>query len=357
MDRKNYQKIGLWLICLLVFAACKKEPGAGTGPVPESGDKVFVICEGSYGSGNASLWLYHSEQDTLYGDVFKTINKVPVGDVLQSMVRIGEQYMLCVNNSDRVLVLNKDLRLEQTISMSKPRYIMPVHASKAYVSALFTNKLTILDPAAGRVTGTIELPAQNPEGMALLDGKLYVCPWDTTRNQVYVIDTATDALVDSIAVMGPAPSEVLVDKHGRLWVLSGNAPKGKQAYWTIIDPKLKQIVKSFAFPPEADPLHPVMNQARDSVYFIEVNYDFGTTHNGIFRMSIEAGSLPAEAFIPAVQGQYFWALGLHPETGEVYIGDPRGFTQKSRIQIYTPGGSLKKEFEVGAGAGHFYFTD
>src|SRR5690606_4876126 len=150
-----------------------------------------------------------------------------------------------------------------------------VHEQKAFVSSLFSNQVFVLNPASMVIEKSLSLPARNPEGMLLFDQKLYVCPWDTNCSKVYVINPQTDELADSFSVAGVAPSEILLDKEQKLWVLSGNASAGKPAFWTRVDPLTHQILKVFAFSPDADPIHPVMSPTRDTLYFVEVNYHFG----------------------------------------------------------------------------------
>ena len=140
-------------------------------------------------------------------------------------------------------------------------------------------------------------------------------------------------------------------------MLSGNVAKGKPAYWTRIDPATKQILKTYSFPANVDPVKPVMNNAKDSLYFIEVNYSLSSESNGIYRMSIHEPNLPAIPFIAAQAGQYFWALGINPLTSEIYVGDPKGFTQKSTVMIFDTKGNKKKQFSSGVGVGHFYFAN
>lgn len=354
MGRKAFEALMIFVACAC-WSACKKETSPG--PVNLAGSKVFVVCEGSFHNGNASLWVYLNDKDTVYKDVYKAVNGKDLGDVFQSMIAVDSSYLLCINNSDKLLLTDRSLVLRQAISVSKPRYILPVSATKAYVSSLYTNKLFVLDLTSYSISGSVELPSLNTEGLILHQGRVYVCPWDTASDKVYVLNPANDKLVDSFSVAGRAPSEILVDAEDKLWVLSGNVTKGKPAFWTKVDPATKQILLSFAFPADADPVKPVMNLNRDSLYFIEVNYKLGADHNGVFRMSIYEQSLPQTPFIPAAAGQYYWALGINPLTGDIFVGDPKGFSQQSSVDIYDTRGQRKRTFLAGAGVGHFYFAN
>ncbi len=351
--RTAYIKIIIYTFCAGLFSSCNKNEEQP--PVDLNGRKVFMVCEGSYQNGNASLSIYFPEKDSLYNNVYESVNGRALGDVFQSMQKVGSYYFLCINNSDRIIVVKEDLTLHTTIAVPKPRYLLPVSDGKAYVSSLYTNKVFVLDTKNMNITGSIDLPARNTEGMLFYDNKAYICTWDTASDKVYVIDILQDRLTDSLMIAGRAPSEIVADKDEKLWVISGNATQGQRCYLTRVDPVSHRILTSYAFPEEADAIRPVMNPAKDSIYFITANFISANGANGLFRMSVYDPSLPSVPFISSLPYQYFWALDIHPFTGEIYLGDPMGFSQKSRVRIYDVEGTLKTQFETGVGIGHFYF--
>jgi YVTN family beta-propeller protein len=260
-------------------------------------------------------------------------------------------------NSDKIVVVNNsDKKQVSTISIPKPRYILPVSSNKAYVSTLYSNKVYIINPKTMQVTGNITMPYQNSEGMVMYNNRAYICSWDTACRNVYAIDTSTNQIVNTIPIQGSAPQEAVVDKNNQLWVLSGNVTRGVNSYMTVINTS-GSIVKSYIFPAKADVIKPVFDKNKETLYFIEVNYNGSTDNNGIYKMNIADVTLPSTAFVTAQQYQYFWALGIHPVSNQVYIGDPKGFTQKSSIMVYNTDGTLNNQFNVGVGAGHFYFDN
>jgi DNA-binding beta-propeller fold protein YncE len=358
MGGKNYKAVSHILFGLLfLLAACKKDKPVDVPrpPAGDSTDKVYVVSEGSLGNGNSSLDMYDPKTAVAYRDVYKSANNADLGDVFQSMQVIGDRMFLSVNNSDKIVVLNKDHTQVGVINVSKPRYILSISDDKAYVSSLYSNKVHIINPKSMQLTGTIILPAKNPEGMLLYNGKAYITAWDTASDKIFVVNTSTDQIEQEIAVAGRASQGIALDKNNKLWVLSGNVPKGKTAALTQIDPATMQVVRAFHFPEKADPIKPVFNRERDMLYFIEVNYKGGTDYNGIYRISIDADKLPEQPFIKAQQFQYFWALGIQPDNNHIFVGDPKGFTQKGIVYIYDTDGNKKGDFETGVGPGHFYF--
>lgn len=345
------------VVALLFFgwSACKKDTEQA--PIlPPAGRQVFVACEGAYGSGNSALTVYYPESGLAIEDQYRQVNNAALGDVFQSITRSWDgRYFLCINNSDKILVLDKDsLRKIGELAVPKPRYIVQVSSQKAYVSSLFGSKIYVINPQDLSLRGSIQMPFKNPEGMQLVGDKLYVCQWDSANKSIIALDTAHDAQVYNFELAGRAPQSVVQDKDGMLWVLSGNVADGVGATLTQLHPATGARLRSFSFG-SADPIRLVLNPSKDTLYFLEVAYGGGSAHNGLYRMSIKDTALPETAFISAQGFQYFWGLGIDPASGLIYLSDPKGFTQRGSVRIYQPNGTLVHSFATGVGPGYFLF--
>jgi YVTN family beta-propeller protein len=358
MGGKNYKALIVIVFSALLQSCVKDKPPAINLPAHADSGNVYIVCEGNYGNGDATLYVYQPQKDSVYGDLYNAMNHQPLGDVFQSMTAIGNNLYLCINNSDKIVVLDKSTWQQQaTINVARPRYVLPVSNTKAYVSTLFSNRVYVINPATNQVTDTLHLPAQNPEGMLFSNGYAYVCTWDTADNHIYKIDPATNAIAQTITIGGYAAQEIAVDREGMLWVLSGDQPEGKPAALTRIDPATGEILKTLPFTANADPVRLVFNNTKDTLYFIEADYNGGTANNGVYRMAINSNAIPTQPFIAAQANQYFWALGISPANGNIFVGDPKGFVQKGVVNIYQANGTLIKQFKTGLGPGHFYFDE
>ncbi|MBS1615074.1 MAG: hypothetical protein JST06_03050 [Bacteroidetes bacterium] len=349
------------LVALLIGAvwgliSCKSKPAEM--PLPQaSGARVFVVCEGAYGNGNSALTVYYPDSGIVVADAFAQANGRSLGDVFQSMTSLpgSDQFLLCINNSDRLLVLEKSSLQERAeLLVPKPRYAVPASSSKVYVSSLFGPYVYVVNPQSQSISTRITMPYKNPEGLLLAQGKLWVAPWDTAATHIYALDTASNEVVDSMQLSGRGPQEILEDAQGMFWVLSGNDAQGVTSKLTRLNPNTGMVIRSYDFSP-AVAIKPTMNAARDTLYFLEIDYQGGSLHNGVYRMNIQDARLPQQAFIPAQGLQYFWGLGVHPRNGTIYVADPKGFTQKGRVKVYQPDGHILDSFSTGVGPGHFYF--
>ena len=353
-----FQNIIVLLAVSIAFFSCKKDkPDEGNNNLPTvSASKVLIVCEGSLGNGNAELSVYDPIADSVFNDVFKTANKQPLGDIFQSIYKHNDDYFLSVNNSDKIAVIeSKNWKQKATIAVSKPRYIVAVNDHKAYVGSLFSNKIYVINTNNFSVEKEIKMPFQNVEGMLMTDGFAYVCCWDTACNKLYQINTNNDEITDSINLAGSAPQSILMDKENKAWVMGGNVYKNKKTNLTRIDLSSKKAVRSYIYTTAVEAIKPCFNKGKDTLYFLKVNYSGGSLNNGVFRMSIIDPILPEIAFIPCQTNQYFWALGIDPASGNIYVGDPKGFVQKSSVSIYNQKAIFQKYFNAGLGISSFYF--
>lgn len=351
------KRFSLFLVFLSCAGCIKDKPQPDKNrPAPADNSFIFIANEGSLGNGNASLSVYDPESGHIFNQIFSEINGQSLGDVFQSISGTGKQLYLAINNSDKIIVMDKaSFKLLGTIHVDKPRYMLAVPGGKMYVSSLFYPEINIVNPETFQNLGKITVDYPNTEGMLLLNGKVYACNWDTACNYIYEINPVTDQIMDRISIAGYAPQAVVVDKNNKLWVMAGNVSKNKVASLTQIDPMSHTILKSFTFPQGAEMIKPVFNPGKDTLYFLGVNYNGEADYNGLYRMAITANSLPVVPFIAAQPLQYFWGLGIDPERNQIYLGDPKGFIQQGTVSVYSPEGILLNRFNTGLGPGFFYF--
>ncbi|MCC6187226.1 MAG: hypothetical protein IT256_08760 [Chitinophagaceae bacterium] len=346
--------MAIWLV---LFSCKKDKPNTTNTPLPtDSTTRVLLVCEGSLGNGNATIGAYFPVTDSVYHHLYKTANTTDLGDVFQSVTKVNSHYFLCINNTDKIIVIDTATWLQKAnINVPKPRYLLHVGNNRAYVGSLFNNKIFIVNTQNYSVLKSIEMPFQNVEGMILKDGFVYACCWDTACRQLYKIDISQDRIIDSIALMAAAPQSILLDKNKNAWIMGGNAYKSKSSSLHCIELNSKKINKFFPFAAGIEAIKPVSNHTADSLFFLEVNYNGGSSNNGVFVMPINSSALPTSPIISCTSFQYFWALGIHPISQELYVGDPKGFVQSSTVGIYSKSGILRKQFKTGVGIGAFYF--
>lgn len=343
----------------LCFSACVKDkPNPDIKTIPkETNNGVLVLNEGSYANNNSEISYIDFETQQVSNSIFKTVNGKSLGDVAQSITLIEGKYYIAINNSHKIVIVDtSNFSLLYTIENIKfPRYITQVSEDIAYISSLYFPYVYVLSLSNHTVIDTLITDYPNTEQMLVWNQDVWICNWDTACNYLYKFDKSTHQQKEKVSLKGYAPHDIVLDKNGMLWVLSGNKYKNKMSYLTCINPANNSIEKYFAFDAEADPIRLSMNIGKDTLYFILVNYDAKAGNNGLYRMPIDAIALPASPLIHAVSNSYFWALAINPANSHIFISDPKGFTQSSTIYEYTNDGNLLHSFQTGVGSNQFIF--
>lgn len=343
-------KIITYILISISLIACIKD----TPPVPTNQQinitgtgGVYIINEGAFQFGNASVDYLDFSNGQVSSDVYTAANATPLGDVAQSYTVINNKGYIVVNNSGKIEVVNPlTFKSISTITgFLSPRYILPVSVNKAYVSDFKSNSIVIIDLNTNTKTGSIPCKGWTEE-MVLLYGKAYVTNYFS--NYLYVVNTATDVIEDSLAVSWGGNS-MRIDKNGKLWLLcSGEKLKSIKGALYKINPITKQVELSLQFPNADDaPFKLNSNGTNDTLYYL---------NNNIYKMPINANSLPASAFVQ--QGsKSFYGLGVNPINGDVYAGDAIDYIQKGKVYIYKNNGTPITNFLTGYVPAYFYFKN
>jgi YVTN family beta-propeller protein len=339
------------IVIAVLFAACKKED---TQP-EESGLKngVFIVNQGNFTAGNASLSYFESATSKLTNDLFYEVNDAPLGDVAQSISIVGDLAYIVINNSGNIYVIDrKTAEFKGKISqLTSPRFFLKINDQKAYVSDLASNSISIVNPESYELTDAINVN-RSTENMVLIGNKAYVAHWSgylqaIKNNQVLIIDTETDALIDSIQV-GVEPNSMVVDRDQNLWVLCSGGYDNEEipSLWKInvLD---KNVIKKFEFDDiSLSPFNLLMNGTGDELLYL---------NNGVYSMSVNDGTLPENPMI-SQDGKYFYALGIDPQNSDIYVSDALDYNKNGLVYRYDYTGSMLDSFEVGIIPGAFGFN-
>ncbi len=359
MNRFQSHNIVFIIVSLFLIASCVKDkPNPDNFIIPNATHHgVLITNEGSYGNNNAELSFLDTETKTIFNQLFATANHTSAGDVIESAYYINGKYYITVNNSNKIMVVdaNSYQQLASIPSVKSPRYITQVSADKAYVSCLYFPSVYVLNLNTNAISKTITVDYPNTEKMISYNGYCYVTNWDTASSILYKINTITDSIETRIDIGGRASHEIVQDKNNMLWILSGNKYKNKISHLVQYNPALNTIVKTFSFTADEDPFRLIINASKDSLYFINVNYNGTSANNGLYKMSINDIAFPSLPFIHANTNSYFWAVGFDSITNHIFLSDPKGFTQQSTVYEYSNAGLLLNQYTAGIGANGFIF--
>ena len=341
------------LFFLLVFAACQKEKPPPEPASEELGKGIFIVNEGNFNSGNASLSYYETGTGKLTTQLFFKQNNAPLGDVAQSIILQGERAYIVVNNSGLIYAIDrKTARFEGKLTnLVSPRHLLFVDDQKAYVSDLSSSQLTIVDPVEFSILGKINL-GRTSEEMVKIGDEVFVANWSAynqsvTNNKILVVDSKEDRLTDSITV-GIEPNSMVVDKSGRLWVLCGGGFTNieKPSLWQI-DPVNRKVLQSFEFAElNSSPTALEVNKEGDRLYFI---------NDAVYRMAITDAEIPTELFIQGI-ADLPYQLAVDAQTNDIYLTDALDYTRNGLVYRFDVEGQILDTIEAGVIPGSIGFN-
>ena len=326
----------------LLFTACTK-PGDTPDEEPVDYGKyglgVLISNEGTFGSGNGSISVYDSSNDLISNEIFQLENSRSLGDVVQSVNRVGDYAFIQVNNSNKIEVVDGKSFAEVGVieDLTQVRYVIGDETT-AYASAWGTwgadGKVYIIDLNTLTVTGSVAT-GLGPECMVLLDDKLFVANsggWGYD-NSVSVITTSTNIRLMNIEV-GANPKSMVLDKNDNLWVLcSGSALY--DANWNITGhnpSKLVQInttdytvIKEISVFEEQHPAKLAINPEGDILY---IGAGFG--FNGIYTYEIDDASFAEDLLID----KSFYGFDVNPSDGVIFAYEALNFTERGKLYRY-----------------------
>lgn len=340
-----------YLLLLLLFSlsSCMKWDYDFDGDAPRAdGPGLFVVCEGNYQYGSATLSFYSPSSRTVENEIFYRANGMKLGDVAQSMSMWGDRAWLVVNNSHVIFAIDPvTLRERGRITgLPSPRYIHFLSERKAYVSQLWDPRILIVDPSTYQITGEIEVGGRSTEQMVSLGNHVYCNCW-SYQNRIIKIDADADTVVAELEV-GMQPQALALDCHGKLWTLTDGgyegSPYGHEPPELIrIDPLTMTVERRFVFAPDVPARELRLNVAADTIYWIS---------DDVWRMPVTASALPSDPFLPYA-GTHYYALTVSPDDGDVYVADAIDYQQPGCIYRFTSGGRLVDSFYTGVTPGAF----
>lgn len=345
-----------WLLIAVCCSGCMKwdyGPSEDAEGPDFPGRGLMILCEGNFQYGNSTLSYYDPVTRKVTNEIFYKANGFKLGDVGQSVTMGLSKAWIVVNNSHVIFAVNPESFVEQgrITGLTSPRYMHFVSPSKAYVTELWDNNITVVNPMEYCVTGKIEIPGMDSatgstEQMVQVGDYVYCTAWSYQRS-VIRIDSRTDR-VTGILEVDSHPISIVMDRADRLWVLcQGNtdasAAVRDNPSLICIDPSTFSIERRFQFSRSSEPMALQTNGMADTLYWV---------NSDVWRMGIYDTRPPVRPFLKKRSTRYF-GLTVDPERGDVYVADAVDYQQPGVVYRYTAAGETVDSFRVGINPGAF----
>jgi hypothetical protein len=322
----------------LSLSACRKEK-----PLPESvktgSGAVLVLNEGNFMWANAAVDLYNIDSGTLRSDVYTTINKKPLGDVLQSGSMINGDVWLVVNNSGKIAVLDSQTLQEKysITGLGSPRYALKAGA-QVWITDLYSGKIQVRDETGKQLRKTINTGSWTEQMVCNADFVWVACYDGWIRKY----NTQTFMISDS-SYVGKGLRWLVKDRLERIWALASYNDSGysRLQQWSADGRKLK----NFAMPLTGYASSLCMNAEKDSLYFLA---------NGVYCMGIEDIQLPSKPVFTKA-GANFYGIACHPRRKMLFVCDAADYVSKGKVYLIGSAGKEVGSFTAGIIPSGFVF--
>jgi hypothetical protein len=329
---------------MLGLFGCKDEEAEPQKKAPEDDNLVYIMNEGNFGWGEATITAYHPDSMKTYPAVYQERNNQVLGNVVQSATRIGDQIAWVINNSGKVVITDKNLNHRNEIAgLRSPRMLIKVD-DHLVISDLYRDAVYVVDASSLKIEKEVPIPGWTEEMVQLGDEVWVTCP---ESEYVYIIQKDSWTLEDSVKV-GMGNHSIVSDSDGRLWCrYFGEFGAGKDTAGIVrVNPESREVTPVLSWEGEQQlPVFLSLNHSADTVYTMQKGnvLRFSVSNPGSTELLVEAN------------GRNAYAFRFEPNSGNIYYSDVLDFVTPSMIYRYDDSGELLDQFEAGIVATDFLF--
>ena len=311
---------------------------------------VFVINEGGFTNGNASIDLYNPNTSTVTNGIFEAVNGFPLGDVLQSITFDWYEAYIIVNNSQKIEVISTSTgERRRTISnFDSPRFmsIIPqgvaVSAPSAIITDFLANQVQLVNLYSGCVLKTLDRSGWTEQIFRI--GESY---WILERSitgasnefaRMIEVDKELNLLTE--VDLPIEPNSIAVDNNNNIWILSsGKESENLLPSLIRLNTSSKQIELQLEFTDWSNiPLNLVIDSDGEQLYYNRAEE--------IYTLNIMDTALPTTSLF-STSAQNIYALSIPLDDNNIYVSDAMDFIQNGSVYIYTSQGIFVNSFSAG----------
>lgn len=329
MKKINY--LCVLMFSAILFGSCSDDNDTPDEPLGDYENGYFVTNEGPFQNGSGTITFIGGD-GMVSQNVYNQVNGEDLGNIVNAMTIEGDKAYIVVNNSHRVVVVNRYTMEKEAIidgeDIDNPRHFVAVDG-KGFISNWGDpfdsgdDFITVISLESNSVLDKISVE-EGPEQMIVSGNKLFVCLQGGygSNNKVVVIDTSNNSILDTIEV-GDVPESIVTDSKGYLWVLCSGQP----AYTGNETPgflyKIDPSDYSFSTMEFETVQHP-------SLLNSELGALFYALDGKVYEIDEDASELPADA-IDGLDG-FFYSMLV--DGGQLYATDAKDFSSEGDLKVF-----------------------
>jgi DNA-binding beta-propeller fold protein YncE len=348
MSKKRQRFFYLLCCCMVLWQSCvpPEEPGTNSGTNENWGDikGIYILNEGVIDMNNSMLSYYDCQLGTLRRDIFKEVNHRGLGDTGNDLQRYGQKLYVVVSRSEQLEIL--DIYTARSLAQvpltgKQPRSIA-FFRDKGYVSCLDGDVVQI-DTLTLSVE-KIRYSGENPEGIHVANGKLYVANSGGLNfpryNQTLSVFSLPDLTLQKNIRVVANPYVLASNDVDNIYLVSrGNyedIPYALQRISTQVDSVICQFEEA------------VLNFTLSGEALYVYHYDFNTRNSWLKKIHRFTGNpFPEQLIADGTRIETPYALAVNDVNGDFFITDAHQFTVNGDLFCFDKNGKKKLQIEVG----------
>lgn len=350
----NTKLMAMLTAALLLASSCKKDDDGGTDddntPSADYSTGVLVTNEGPFQNGTGTITHIDRATGVATNDLFKAVNGRSLGNIVQSVTKIGDKTYIVVNNAGKIEIV--DSKTFQSVGVIEglelPRYVVAANG-KAYVSQTVSfsgnGKVGVIDLASNTISKTLDVGIQ-PEQMVVVGDFLVVI--NAGGNDISLINTKTDVIAELSVVVGDRPNSIVTNGTTKVWVLCGGTPDwaGTATAGSLVSFDITNIAGAESMEFLSVDNHPsqLVNDGANNLYY---------SYKGVlYKHASGATQLDTTN---AVLNRGFYNIGFDKQTNVLYGADAADFSSNGFVYRYNSDFTKKDSLKVGIIPGNFLF--
>lgn len=304
---------------------------------------VIITNEGTFGQPNANISYIDAETQQVTNNVYSNVNGENLGDVLQNIGFYQDKAYLVLNNSNKVVVVDRETFVKQAVvteNILLPRYIA-FAADKFYVTNSVTNSVSSYSISDNSAVSNITV-AGAPEEIEAIGNHVFAqIGWYASGNTVSVIDAATDTLIENIVLSEVGLNGMVADNE-YLYVLTTGADF---MHIYKINGQTLEIESDVRFTS-------VVNVSKitleDGILYFTGN------GNKVYGLPVSMQGEPVE-ILTVNDNTWSTFYGFNVIQDYIFSGDANGFVAPSIVTVYNLDTAAQvMQFSTGIGTNGFY---
>lgn len=325
----------------------------------------YFVSEGQWGHNNATLDYYNLQTYTMLNNWWAEINPTvrgSLGDVANDIAVTDEFVLVTVNASNLLEISERGGRHVAAVEIPNCRMIA-CDGGYAYVTSYANDGYVAKVSLTGKQVEKTCATGHEPEGLAIVDGKLYVlnsCSYHTDftgggNNEIAsisVIDLDTFTEVDRVFLgIINAYSPLTLMPDGKSFFINSSGDYNGVAPCSIIyDTRTSAVVKTFGFGGTYADVYD------GKLYIFDTAFSYTTmdwvSSNCIYNPETDTVSsfpVPVSAFASFGAPSGVW---INPKDGDIYIADKGNYTSPGSLYRFGKDGALISRIDTGVCPGH-----